>query len=89
LGVKNPILLDETGEVGRMYGATNTPHLYVIDSAGVLAYAGAIDNSPDAEGESPEGGKLVNYVTEALAALDAKRPVATASTKAYGCSVKY
>lgn len=89
LGVKNPILLDETGEVGKLYGATNTPHLYVIDAAGVLAYAGAIDNSPDAEGESAPDGKLVNYVTEALAALDAKRPVATPQTKAYGCTVKY
>ncbi len=89
LAVKNPILLDESGEVGKMYGATNTPHMFVIDPSGVLVYAGAIDNSPDGEGESPEGGKLVNYVTDAIAALDAKRAVATPSTKAYGCSVKY
>jgi len=89
LGVKNPVLIDESGEVGKLYGATNTPHMFVIDPSGVLVYAGAIDNSPDAEGESPEGGTLVNYVTEALAAIDEKRPVKVASTKAYGCSVKY
>jgi peroxiredoxin len=89
LEVKNPILLDESGDVGKMYGATNTPHMFVVDPSGVLVYSGAIDNSPDAEGESPEGGKLVNYVTDAIAALDEKRAVATPNTKAYGCSVKY
>lgn len=89
LGVKNPILLDESGAVGKLYGATNTPHLFVVDPDGVLVYAGAIDNSPDAEGESPEGGKLVNYVTEAIAAVTEKRPVSVSQTKAYGCSVKY
>ncbi len=88
-GVKNQILIDESGEVGKKYGATNTPHMYVIDETGKLVYAGAIDNSPDAEGESPTDGKLVNYVTEAVSALSEKRAIATASTKAYGCSVKY
>jgi peroxiredoxin len=85
----HPILLDPTGAVGRAYGATNTPHMFVIDKAGVLVYAGAIDNSPDGEGKSPEGGKLVSYVDAALADLAAGRPVRTASTKAYGCTVKY
>jgi len=89
LGVENPILLDESGAVGKLYGATNTPHVYVIDPAGTLVYAGAIDNSPDAEGESPEGGKLVNYVADALDAVDQKKAVAVPKTKAYGCSVKY
>ena len=56
---------------------------------GVLVYAGAIDNSPDAEGESPQGGTLVNYVDAALEDLAAGRPVRTPRTKAYGCSVKY
>jgi hypothetical protein len=50
---------------------------------------GAIDNSPDGEGESPTDGKLLNYVDAALADLAAGRPVAVAETKAYGCSVKY
>ncbi|AKU94323.1 PPO candidate 1 [Labilithrix luteola] len=84
-----PVLLDESGDVGQAYGATNTPHIMVVDSKGVLAYRGAIDNSPDGEGESPTGGKLVNYAEAALADLAAGRPVATPETKAYGCSVKY
>lgn len=87
--LEHPILLDESGRVGRAYDAQRTPHLYVIDPQGVLVYRGAIDNSPDAEGESPTGGKLVNYVDAALADLEAERPVAVAQTEAYGCSVKY
>jgi peroxiredoxin len=87
--LSHPILLDDTGAVGRAYGATNTPHMYVIDPHGTLVYAGAIDNSPDAEGESPTGGKLVNYVDQALKEVAGGRPVSVASTKAYGCSVKY
>lgn len=89
LGIKNPILLDESGAVGKTYGATNTPHMYVIDPTGTLVYAGAIDNSPDGEGESPTGDKLVNHVAEALDAIEAKRAVTVPQTKAYGCSVKY
>jgi len=84
-----PVLLDESGMVGHAYGATNTPNMYVIDPAGTLVYRGAIDNSPDAEGQSPTDGKLVNYVEEALAALKAHQPVKVPETKAYGCGVKY
>jgi peroxiredoxin len=87
--LEHPILLDESGTVGRAYGAAHTPHMFVIDSKGVLVYRGAIDNSPDAEGESPTGGKLVNFVDAALADLKAGQPVTTAETEAYGCSVKY
>ena len=88
-GLEHPILRDTTGTVGHTYGATNTPHMFVIAKDGTLAYAGAIDNSPDAEGESPQGGTLVNYVDAAIADLAANRPVKTPTTKAYGCSVKY
>jgi peroxiredoxin len=88
-GLSHPVLLDTTGTVGHMYGATNTPHLFVIDEAGTLVYRGAVDNSPDGEGESPTGGKLVSYVDATLSDLAAKRPVAVPSTKAYGCGVKY
>jgi peroxiredoxin len=83
------ILLDESGVVGKAYGATNTPHMMVIDDKGTLVYRGAIDNSPDGEGESAPGGKLVSYVDGALSDLAAARPIGTAETKAYGCSVKY
>lgn len=88
-GLSHPVLLDTNGAVGHMYGATNTPHLFVIDEAGTLVYRGAVDNSPDGEGESPTGGKLVSYVDATLSDLAAKRPVAVPSTKAYGCGVKY
>jgi peroxiredoxin len=88
-GMENPVLLDEAGTVGKTYGATNTPHMMVIDNKGTLVYRGAIDNSPDGEGESAPGGKLVSYVDTALADLAAGKPVATTETKAYGCGVKY
>jgi peroxiredoxin len=87
--IAHPILIDATGSVGRAYGAKTTPHVFVIDGAGKLVYRGAIDNSPDGEKESPEGGKLVNYVDQALQDLKAGRPVAAPDTKPYGCSVKY
>ena len=83
------ILRDEAGTVGKAYGATNTPNMFVIDKTGAVVYAGAIDNSPDGEGKSPQGGKLINYVDAALADVAAGRPVATAMTKPYGCGVKY
>jgi peroxiredoxin len=85
----HPVLADESGAVGRLYGATNTPHMFVIDPQGVLVYRGAIDNSPDGEGDSPAGGALINYVDVALQALAAGKPIETKETRAYGCSVKY
>jgi peroxiredoxin len=87
--MEHPILLDEAGTVGKTYGATNTPHIMVIDPKGTLVYRGAVDNSPDGEGESPTGGKLVSYVEAAIADVAAGKPVAPTETKAYGCSVKY
>jgi peroxiredoxin len=88
-GLMHPVLLDEAGDVGHAYHATNTPHMFVVDDKGVLVYRGAIDNSPDGEGESPQGGSLVNYVVAALDDLAGGRPVKTQQTDAYGCSVKY
>ncbi len=87
--MEHPVLLDESGAAGKAYGATNTPHMFVIDASGKIVYQGAIDNSPDAEGKSAPDGKLVNYVDAALDDLAAKRAVKTPDTKAYGCSVKY
>ena len=87
--LSHPVLLDEAGDVGKAYGATNTPHMFVIGKDGKLAYQGAIDNSPDGERASPQGGVLVEYVSAALDDLAAGRPVRTAETKAYGCGVKY
>ena len=85
----HPVLLDSTGQVGKQYGAERTPHIFVVNPEGTLVYRGAIDNSPDAEGKSPEGGQLVNYVETTLSALKSGAKVDPAETKAYGCSVKY
>jgi peroxiredoxin len=81
------VLLDPEGKVGRLYGAKTTPHMYVIDKTGKLAYMGGIDDRPTADPDSLKGAK--NYVAAALSDLKAGRPVATAVTRAYGCSVKY
>jgi peroxiredoxin len=85
----HPILLDETGVVGKAYGANHTPHLIVIDANGVLVYRGAIDNAPDGEGEVPTGGSLINYAASALDDIANGRAVRVPETEAYGCSVKY
>ena len=87
--VPNPILRDESGAIGKAYGATNTPNMFVIDKTGTVVYAGAIDNSPDGEGKSPQGGKLINFVDAALEDVAAGRAVKTAVTRPYGCTVKY
>lgn len=80
-------LIDEAGKVGRMYGAKTTPHMYVINPEGVLIYAGGIDDKPSTNKADIDGA--TNYITECLeAAMDGK-PVKHATTKPYGCSVKY
>ena len=81
------VVLDPTGQLGRLYGARTTPHMFIVDGAGVLAYMGAIDDRPTASHASVKGAR--NYVREALDAMAAGRPVAVASTRPYGCSVKY
>ena len=81
------VVLDESGAIGRLYAAKTTPHMFVIDSQGVLRYQGAIDDKPSTKQEDIADAK--NYVTAALADLKAGRPVAESNTKSYGCSVKY
>lgn len=80
-------ILDESGEIGRLYGARTTPHMFVIDENGVLAYAGAIDNNSSANPKTVEGAQ--NYVLAAINDLKAGNPVATTQTRAYGCPIKY
>jgi peroxiredoxin len=81
------ILFDHDGKVGKMYGAKTTPHMYVIDKEGKLVYQGAIDSKPTANSADIDGAE--NYVKVALDSTMAGKPVANASTKPYGCSVKY
>lgn len=79
-----PLLLDESGQVGRAYGAKTTPHMFIVGKDGKVAYTGAIDddNSPTVPGKR-------NYVISALRALMDGREVPEPVTKPYGCSVKY
>ena len=82
--IKDPILLDESGKVGHLYGSHNTPTMYIVDADGTLAYHGAIDDDRGAR----DAGKT-NYVDLALTQILAGETVATAETRAYGCGVKY
>lgn len=80
-------LMDEPGEVGRAYGAKTTPHMYIIDPAGKVAYNGAIDDRKSTDVADVKGAK--NYVAAALDEMKAGKPVSVASTTPYGCSVHY
>jgi peroxiredoxin len=81
------LLLDPQGTVGRAYGARTTPHLFVIDAQGVLAYAGAIDSTPSTD--PSDIAASTNYVIKAIQDLKSGSKVQTSSTEPYGCSVKY
>ena len=79
-----PILVDQDGTVGHLYGAMTTPHMYIIASDGSLAYMGAIDDDPRGSSDSAN-----NYVSAALDEILAGKAVSAPETKPYGCSVKY
>jgi peroxiredoxin len=80
-------LLDPEGTVGRLYDARATPQMVVIDRTGRLVYIGAIDDTPSTRLADVKTAH--NYVAAALDAVAAGQPVAVASTRAYGCSIKY
>jgi hypothetical protein len=80
-------LMDAEGKVGRAYGARTTPHLYIIDPAGKLVYAGAIDSNPSSR--QADIATATNHVKVALSESLAGKPVSTPVTRPYGCSVKY
>jgi peroxiredoxin len=81
------MLMDDSGKVGRAYGARTTPHMYVIDPKGQLVYAGGIDDKRSANPEDVKTAK--NFVRAALGEAMAGKPVSTPSATPYGCSVKY
>ena len=80
-------LLDPQGTVGRRYGAVTTPHMYIIDKAGKLVYAGGIDDKPTADKDDIAGAR--NHVLAALGEMKAGKKVSVATSRPYGCSVKY
>ncbi len=81
------IILDPTGEIGKLYGARTTPHMYIIDPEGALKYMGGIDSIPSAR--TSDIARATNYVTVALNEMAAGKPVSSPVTRPYGCSVKY
>lgn len=81
------VLLDPTGDIGRLYSAKTTPHMFIINPSGALIYDGAIDDRPTTDVSDIEGAH--NYVTLALTEAVAGRQVSHPVTRPYGCSVKY
>ena len=80
-------LIDQSGEVGQLYGAKTTPHMYIINEEGILVYAGGIDNIKSTDISDIE--IAVNFVSEALDLLLDGKEVETSVSAPYGCSVKY
>jgi alkyl hydroperoxide reductase subunit AhpC len=81
------VLLDPKGDLGHLFAAKTTPHMFVIDPSGKLIYNGAIDDHPTTDVSDISSSK--NYVSMALEQATAGKPVAEAATRPYGCSVKY
>ncbi len=81
------VLMDPEGKIGHLYDAKTTPQMIVIDPSGKIIYDGAIDNRPTPDESDIKGAD--NYVTDALTAAMAGKPVAVNHTRPYGCSVKY
>jgi len=80
------VLLDSKATTAEAYRARTTPHIFIIDPTGKLAYSGAVDDQPTPDPASIEGAR--NYVSEALEAILAGKPVKVAATRPYGCGVK-
>ena len=81
------VLRDVKGDVGKLYGATTTPHIFIINPDGILIYQGAIDNIPSTNLEDIL--QATNYVQTVLDAVLSGRKIDFFSTKSYGCSIKY
>lgn len=81
------IFVDGAGTIGKLYGASSTPHMFVIDPAGKVVYAGAIDSIPSSD--KSDLAKAENYVDSALAAATDGKPIKVAESAPYGCGVHY
>jgi thiol-disulfide isomerase/thioredoxin len=81
------MLMDEEGTAGKAYGARTTPHLYIVDPQGKLVYAGGIDSIPSSNPDDIR--KATNYVKVGLDEALAGKPLTTAVSRPYGCSIKY
>ena len=83
------VLFDPTGEVGRIYDAKTTPHMYIINEEGLMKYQGAIDDAGGRGFMSRDLLKAKNYVKESLKEMGTGEEISSPVTKPYGCSVKY
>jgi peroxiredoxin len=81
------VLFDPKGDVGRVYGAQVTPHMYVIKGDGTLVYMGGIDDKPTARLADLKIAK--NFVDAALSEVAQGKPVSVTTSRPYGCSIKY
>ena len=81
------VLLDPNGDLGHLYDAKTTPHMFVISPQGVLLYNGAIDDHPTTDAADIQGAR--NYLSQALEEAMSGKAVRDAATRPYGCSVKY
>ena len=81
------VLLDPRGQIGRLYAARVTPHMFIVGTDGKLLYKGAIDSIRSSRVSDIDKAK--NYVTAALGEIKAGKPVADADTIAYGCTIHY
>ena len=81
------ILMDESGKIGQLYGARTTPHMYIVSPQGQLVYAGAIDSIPSARVDDIK--TATNYVRQGLGEALGGKAISVASSRAYGCSIKY
>lgn len=81
------VLFDPKGDVGRVYGATVTPHMYVITGDGKVAYMGGIDDKPTTRLEDLKTAR--NFVDAALDEVKQGKPVSVTTSRAYGCTIKY
>jgi len=81
------VLVDGESAVAKLYQAKTTPHMFVINPAGTIVYAGAIDDRPSTRPADPPAAN--NYVRTALTQATAGMPVATSNTTPYGCSIDY
>lgn len=83
-GFPYPYLRDESQSVARTYGALVTPHVFVFDKSGKLAYQGGIDNNWENPAAATE-----QYLRNALAELAAGKPVSRKTAPVVGCSIKW
>jgi len=82
-GFEFPYLYDPTQQLGRDYGATVTPHVFLLDGERRLAYVGAPDDNMD------EAGVSEQFLRNAIDALLAGNVPSKAETKAVGCGIRY